>query len=129
MSDSCDLMVCSLPGSSFHGILQARILEWVVISFSRASSWPRTQIQVSCIAGRFFTIWAMREAQGSKSSVHINEHNQWHCLSLGLEWKLTFSRYVATVEFSKFADVLSAALSQNHLLGFEIAKLEFHHLH
>ena len=53
---------CSLPGSSVHGILQARILEWVVIFFSRGSSQPRDQIQVSCIAGRFFTIWAPREA-------------------------------------------------------------------
>ena len=48
----------------------------------------------------------------------------WHCLSLGLEWKLTFSSPVATAEFSKFASVLSAALSQHHLPGFEIAQLE-----
>ena len=48
----------SLPGSSAHGILQARILEWVVIPFSRESSWPRDWTQVSCIAGGFFTIWA-----------------------------------------------------------------------
>ena len=52
----------------------------------------------------------------------------WHCLSLGLEWKLTFSSLVATAEFSKFAGILSAALSQHHLLGFEIAQLEFHQL-
>ena len=52
----------------------------------------------------------------------------WHWLSLGLEWKLTFSSPVATVEFSKFAGILSAALSQHHLLGFDIAQLEFHHL-
>ena len=51
----------------------------------------------------------------------------WHCLSLGLEWKLTFSSPVATAEFSKFAGILSAALSQHHLLGFEIAQLGFHH--
>ena len=44
-----------------------------------------------------------------------------HCLSLGLEWKLTFSSPMATGEFSKFAGILSAALSQHHLLGFEIA--------
>ena len=55
-------MVCSPPGSSVHGILQARILEWVAISFSRGSSWPRNQTRVSCIAGRWFTNWAMREA-------------------------------------------------------------------
>ena len=53
----------------------------------------------------------------------------WHCFSLGLEWKLTFSGPVATAEFSKFAGILSAILSQHHLLGFEIAQLEFHHLH
>ena len=49
------------PGSSIHRILQARILEWVAIPFSRKSSWPRDWIQVSRIAGRLFTIWATRE--------------------------------------------------------------------
>ena len=53
---------CSLLGSSVHVILQARIQEWVAISFSRGSSWPRDWTWVSCIAGRFFTIWATREA-------------------------------------------------------------------
>ena len=53
----------------------------------------------------------------------------WHCLSLGLELKLTFSSPVAIAEFSKFADIFGAALSQHHLSGFEIAQLEFHHLH
>ena len=45
----------SLPGSSLHGISQARVLEWVGISFSRGSSWPSDWTQVSCIAGGFFT--------------------------------------------------------------------------
>ena len=49
----CDPMDCSLPGSSVHGILQARILEWVAISFSRGSSPPRDWTQVSRIASRF----------------------------------------------------------------------------
>ena len=62
MFNSCDPMDCSPPSSSVHGILQARIMEWVAISFSRGSSWPRSRTQVSCIAGRFFTNWAMREA-------------------------------------------------------------------
>ena len=52
----------SLPGSSVHGTLQARILEWVAIPFSRGSSWPKDGTQVSCIAGRFFTSWATGEA-------------------------------------------------------------------
>ena len=53
----------------------------------------------------------------------------WYCPSLGLEWKLTFSSPVATAEFSKFAGILSATLSQQHLLEFGIAQLEFHHFH
>ena len=49
-----------LPGSSIHGIFQARLLQWVAISFSRGFSQPRDRTQVSCIAGRLFTIWATR---------------------------------------------------------------------
>ena len=62
-SISCSVMLplwvpmhCSPPGSSVHEIFQARILEWVAISFSRGSSPPRDQTQVSHIAGRFFTV-------------------------------------------------------------------------
>ena len=58
----CDLIDCDPLGSSVHGISQVRILELVAISFSRESSWPRGQTQVSHIAGRFFTGWATREA-------------------------------------------------------------------
>ena len=65
-SDSCDPMNYSLnfsqPGSSVHGILQVRILEWVAISFSTESSQTGNWTRVSCIAGRWFTNWAMREA-------------------------------------------------------------------
>ena len=52
----CDPMDCSPPGSS------VRILEWVAIPSSRGSSWPRDGTHLSCIGGRFFTIWATREA-------------------------------------------------------------------
>ena len=58
----CDPMDCSLPGFSVHGILQARILEWVTTSFSRGSSQPRNQTWVSHIGGRRFNLWATREA-------------------------------------------------------------------
>ena len=58
----CDPMDYSPPGSSVHGILQVRILEWVAIFFSRGSSWPRDQTQVSHIADRCFNLWATREA-------------------------------------------------------------------
>ena len=53
----------------------------------------------------------------------------WDCLFLGLELKLTFSSPVATAEFPKFAAILSAAVSQHHVSGFEIAQLESHQLH
>ena len=65
MFDSCNPVDCSLPGSSVHGFLQARILEWVAFSSSRGSSWPRDQIWVSCLRGIFFTIWATREVHCS----------------------------------------------------------------
>ena len=58
----------SLPGSSVHGILQARVLEWIAISFSKIPfSWHRGQTWVSFIVGKFFTIWATREA-------HVHTH-------------------------------------------------------
>ena len=54
----CNPMDCSLSGSSVHGIFQARVLEWIAISFSRGSSWPRNRTRVSCITSRRFTVWA-----------------------------------------------------------------------
>ena len=53
-----DPMGCSLPDSSVHRTLQVSIQDWRAIPFSRGSSWPRNQTRISCIAGRFFTIWA-----------------------------------------------------------------------
>ena len=61
LSDSLWPMDCSLPGSSICGIFQEKILEWVVISFSRGTSQSRDQTQVSHIVGRHFTVWATRE--------------------------------------------------------------------
>ena len=66
----CDPLDCSLPGSFVHGILQARILEWIALPFSRWSSQPRDQTQLSCIAGRLFTIWATKEAL---SNIYIKD--------------------------------------------------------
>ena len=61
----CDPVDCSPPGSSVHGILQARILEWVAMPSSGRSSWPSNWTMVSFIAGGFFTSWATREAHFS----------------------------------------------------------------
>ena len=72
----CDPVDCSLLGSSVHGILQTRILEWVAIPFSRGSFQPRDWTQVSYIAGRFFTIWTIRKAQKFRVWVLKNYTNQ-----------------------------------------------------
>ena len=61
LSDSCDPMDCSLPSTSVHGILQVGILEWVAMPSFRGSSWSMDWTWVSCIAGRFFTVWATRK--------------------------------------------------------------------
>ena len=81
--------LCSPPGSSVHGISQARILEWVAISSSRGSSWSRDWTQVSCIACEFFTDWVTKEAPygGTKCP--------WLCLMttlllFGLLWLFSF---------------------------------------
>ena len=85
MSDSCDPMDCSPPGSSVHGILQARILKWVAMPFSRGSSWPRNRTRVSCIAGSFLTDWAMRESfthiYPLYFQIHIPNLSPFYCLS------------------------------------------------
>ena len=68
-----------------------------------------------------YSLWVHKESD-------VTEWLHFH-FSLGVEWKLTSSSPVATAEFSKFAGILNVALSQHHLSGFEIAQLEFHHLH
>ena len=70
----------SPSGSPAHGIFQARILEWVAIPFSKGSSWSKDQTQVSCIIGKFFTLWATKEAQSNKP---YTLHRVWYpCLLL-----------------------------------------------
>ena len=64
----CKPTDCSPPGSSVHGVPQARILELVAIPFSRGSSWPKDRTQVSCIAARFFTIWATGRSLGYREA-------------------------------------------------------------
>ena len=67
----CDPVDCSPPGSNVHGIIQARLLEWVAIPFSGGSSWPRDWTQVFCVAGWFFAIWATTDLAPSKKIVPI----------------------------------------------------------
>ena len=78
ISDFCDPMDFSLTASSVHGILQMRILEWVAIPFSRISSWPGDQTQVSCLGGRFFIFWTIREAYTQNSSNTMMSSCAWN---------------------------------------------------
>ena len=70
----CNPMDCSSPGSSVHGILQARILEWFSIPFWRGLSQPRDLTQVPCIPSRFFTVWTKKEVpiQNKKNFFKVN---------------------------------------------------------
>ena len=74
VAQSC-LTLCNPMDYTVRGILQARILEWVAFSFSRRSSQPRDWTRVSCTAGGFFTIWAMREAPISHEGNSNQNHN------------------------------------------------------
>ena len=76
----CVLIDHSPPGSSVHGIRQARILEWVAIPSSRESSRPKDWTHVSCLAGRFFTLWATREGMYPTHSVQFTSVAQ-SCLT------------------------------------------------
>ena len=62
VAQSCPTLCDPMDCSSVHGIFQARVLDWVAISFSRGSSWPRDQTWISHTEGRCFTVWATREA-------------------------------------------------------------------
>ena len=99
----CDLTDCGPPGSSVHGILQARILEWVAFPFSRGSSQPRDQTQVSCIAGGFFTIWATRKVQFKNTWTYI--HALWmylSCQQQNLQSKLCTFEIITKIIHFKF---------------------------
>ena len=84
----CNHMDCSPSGPSVHEILQAGILEWVAMPFSRESSQPRDQTWVSCMAGRFFTIWATWEAQKLMRCTENYNPCSWHWST---EWAQFFS--------------------------------------
>ena len=97
----CDPVDCSLPGFSVHAILQARILEWVTISFSRGSSQPRDWTWVPHIGGRCFNLWATREDNIS--------------ISLSKESHTTFSQRKGVLE--KKNQALNLVKTENELWG------------
>ena len=98
-------MDCSPSGSSIHGNLHSRILEWVAIPSSRGSSQLRDQIQVSRIAGRLFTIWTTREA-------HIKKVGHGIMASLCISW--WFSHSVV----SNSCDLMDCSLPGSSVHGF-----------
>ena len=85
----CSPMDYSLPCSFVHSILQARILEWVAIPFSRASSWCRDQTQFFCIAGGFFSVWATKV----KNSIYV----------LGSHWYIKKKKWITPFRLSVFS--------------------------
>ena len=100
----CNPTDCTLPGSSIHGILQARVLEWLAISFFRGSSWPRDRTQVPHVAGRRFTLWTTKEVC----------QIQWKFNSLTkdvLEWKSRMS----LLSFSGRWDAATIQVSQGEM--------------
>ena len=85
----CKPMDCSLQGSSVRGIIQARILVWVVIFLSRGSSWPRDWTRVSCTAGRFFTIWTIPFPLWESPNIKRQSNNPFCISETGfLMWQL-----------------------------------------
>ena len=128
----CDPMNCTLPGSSVHGVLQARILEWVVIPFSRGSYQSRDGTWVSHIASRFFTIWTTREPQKCKMYHQLIE--KYWLISKNARWVLKRLKSMSKIcswiqltpstveintyyyEFAKYSKMLqNVSLEKGHL--------------
>ena len=125
----CDPMDCSPPGSSVHGLLQARILQWVALPFSRGSSWLRDQTCVFYVAGRFFTAWANREyQQWIKVPISLHPHQDllfsgilFVCLFIvairgGVKWYLIVVFICISLWLMKLGNVLCAYWSFAYIL-------------
>ena len=93
-----------------HGILQARTQEWVAIPLSRGSSWPRDWIGVSCVAGRFFTIWATKEAQ---STLYLQANITWETDSK-LSYPRVWAIYTQVWEYKESRVSFPTSTPPNH---------------
>ena len=115
---------------SWFLMIQRMLPIWYLVPLPSLKPLEHLEVPGSCIAeARLGEFWALLYYSVRWVQLCHGLRILWHYISLGLEWKWTFSRLVATAEFSKFAGILSAALSQHHLSAGEIAQLEFHHLH
>ena len=92
----CCPSLCNPMDYTVHGILQARILEWIAFPFSRESSQPRDWIQVSCIAGRFFTSWAEPQGKTKNTGVGSLSFLQWIFPTQESNWGLLHCRWIFT---------------------------------
>ena len=113
----CDFMDRSLPDSSVHGIPQARILEWVAIPFFRRSSLRKDQTQVSCIAGRFFTVWATKTPNSFIHSI-INSLTQKIAQVKNYVVKEDSSLFITGITFSRFKTYSESIYFSTLLLGY-----------
>ena len=86
----CDPRDCSPPGSSVHRIFQARILEWVAISFSRGSSWSWDGTQVSCIGRQILYHWAIKETHELLTQTYHTVRGWMDSRSLDPPWSVLF---------------------------------------
>ena len=114
----CDPMDCSLPGSSLHGSLQARVLEWGAISFSRGSSQLKDQTRVSRIPGRRFNLWATREANHLLTlpkSLPGKNHNNY-------PWKIDFYGEFTITDHIYLTFIVKWKRSTDFTLQFSLKK-------
>ena len=107
----CDHKDGSPPGSSVHGLVQARILEWVPIPFSRGSSQPRDRTQVSCIVGRFFILWAMAQMHMD----NIFSKKKYKCKNFS-SWRIVITLGLCLLKSSYFYSQLFIAMKSEFLL-------------
>ena len=119
----CHPADCSPPGSSVHGIVQARILEWVTIPFSREFSQPRDQTQVSCIVGRFFIFWAI--AQTHMDNIFSKKKYKYKNSS---SWKIVITLGLCLLKFSNFYSQLfiKIAMKSEFLLVLVLTAMTLH---
>ena len=121
VAQSCPPHWSTMEGSSVHGILQARILQRVVIPFSWNSSYPRDWTQIFCITGRFFTIWATRKAQSTPVIPHIQDfpHEEsatampYICSACPVKWTIMANIFECLYCAAHCSDLFKCKLGRN----------------
>ena len=111
IAQSCPTL-CNPMDYTVHGILQARILEWVAFPFPRGSSQPRDWTQVSCIADGFFTSWATREALVTCQSLLFYHPHHW--------FFFFFAYICSSYKYLLLLIYLKSQLNMNTMLGHSL---------